>query len=203
MTAAERRASGTRWSELAVGLVVGGVLTGAVLLSLYWGPRHGLAPGGEPLRFHVVLEEAHGLHVGSPVRVSGVDAGEVTDVRIERLPRLGWRVLVAVELFRGARYREMLGTGSTYAVARPSPMGGRMLAIAPGGGGEPLRDGMLVRGTPPVDLASVAADLGAIVDRLSRLLGEEGRGAENLERALEDLRATLQNLRNLSERFGK
>jgi phospholipid/cholesterol/gamma-HCH transport system substrate-binding protein len=133
------------WLGLALGLIVGA----ALLLSVYYVPRKGLNLGASPLPFTVVLTEAHGLHPGSPVHISGVEAGEVRALRIAEIPDLGFRVLATAEIFDGARFGGLLTASSTYAVAKSGLLGENILAITPGGAGEPLEPGALVDGTAP------------------------------------------------------
>ncbi|TNF32628.1 MAG: MCE family protein [Deltaproteobacteria bacterium] len=180
-----------------IGLVVGAVVAAAVLFSVYYVPRKGLALGRDALGFGVVLPEAHGLHVGSPVLVSGIEAGEVTDVAIRELGAQGYRVLVDVEIFDGERYGALLTTASAYQVARSGLLGEMVLAISPGGGGQPVA-GQLVDGVPPADFTHILDDISRISKRLADFMDGREAGDPNLRRALLDLQTAIRNVRDFT-----
>jgi ABC-type transporter Mla subunit MlaD len=188
-------------SGFVVGLAVGTILAGAVLFSIYYVPRKGLSLSRQPLRFTVVLAEAHGLHAGSPVLVSGVEAGEVADVRIQALDGVGHRVLATAEVFDGDRFGPMLTTKSRYAVARSGLLGEMTLAITPGGEGPPLGPGALVDGEGPLNLEAITQDLAHLTGRLADFMDGRQPGDPSLKRTLRDLQAMLRNLRETSEKL--
>ena len=184
-----------------LGLGLGAILAAAVLFSVYYVPRKGLSLGKESLHFTVVLKEAHGLRVGSPVLVSGIEAGEVSDVRIAEIPKIGWRVLVGVEVFDGPRFKAALTTKSTFAVHRSSLLGEMTVAITPGGAGASLSSGVLVDGTPPTDFGRIVDDVATLTRRLADFVDGRKRGDPSLRRALIDLQNLVRNLRNFSEKL--
>jgi ABC-type transporter Mla subunit MlaD len=186
-----------------LGLTVGAILGAAVLFSIYYVPRKGLNVSADSLPFTVVLVEAHGLHVGSPVLISGVEAGEVDDVQIRELPGVGWRVLASVEVFDAARFGPALRSGSLYAVRQSGLLGETVLDIAPGGAGPPLLAGALVDGTPPQDFTRILDDVATISARLADFMDGRGRGDPSLRRALTDLQGMLRNLRDFSDKLPK
>lgn len=183
------------WLGLALGLIVGA----ALLLSVYYVPRKGLNLGASPLPFTVVLTEAHGLHPGSPVHISGVEAGEVRALRIAEIPDLGFRVLATAEIFDGARFGGLLTASSTYAVAKSGLLGENILAITPGGAGPPLVAGDLVQGTAPLDLDAILNDLAHITRRLADFTDGRNSGDPSLRTSLTHIQRTLQNLKDASE----
>jgi ABC-type transporter Mla subunit MlaD len=180
-----------------IGLVVGAVLAAAVLFSVYYVPRKGLSLGRDSLAFGVVLDEAHGLHVGSPVLISGIEAGEVTDVAIRELGGQGYRVLVDVDIFDGERYGPMLTTASVYQVTRSGLLGEMVMAVTPGGGGEPVA-GTLVDGVPPTDFTHILDDIARISKRLGDFMDGREPGDPNLKRALLDLQTAIRNVRDFT-----
>lgn len=183
-----------------LGALVGGVLAGAVLFAVFWLPRAGLAATGEPLRFTLVLTEAHGLRAGAPVRVAGLDAGEVRSVALVELPERGWRVLAEVEIFDSARFEPMLRLDSVYQLSRAGLLGDVGLAVIPGGAGGSVR-GQLVDAEIPAGMDGLVRDLGHIATRLADFLDGRRPGDPNLRRALLDLQQTVQQLRVFTERL--
>lgn len=189
--------AGSARANFWVGLVTGGIVAAALLFSVYYVPRKGLAFGREELRFTVVLDEAHGLHAGSPVLVSGVEAGEVGEVEIRELGDRGWRVLVGVTVFDGERFGPMLTTASSYAVAQSGLLGETVLAIAPGGAGPPVA-GKLVDGTPPTDFTKILDDLGVVSKRVADFMDGREPGDPNLKASLLDLQTSIRNIRDFT-----
>ena len=189
-------------SHFWLGIVVGAILAAALLFSVYYVPRKGISFGRETLSFTLVLDEANGLRAGSPVLVSGVEAGEVTAVEIRELGQAGWKVLASVDVFDGERFAPMLKTDSVYQVAQSGLLGETTLAIAPGGQGESIR-GQLVNGRPPADFTRILDDLATISKRLADFVDGREPGDPNLKRALVDLQATIRNVRDFSEKLPK
>ncbi len=183
------------------GLTVGAILTAALMFSIYYVPRKGITFGNEPLSIKVLLDEAHGLRPGSPVHVSGVEAGEVTNVSIQNLDDIGWRAVADVTLFDGAHFGPMLTDKSNYAVARSSLLGEMTLAITPGGDGRSLVQNDYVDGTPPMDLDRIADDIAVLSKRLADFMDGREPGDPSLRRTLQDLQSFISRLRNLSDKL--
>ncbi len=191
------RVGGRSRANFWIGLVFGGIVAAALLFSVYYVPRKGITFGNEAISFTVVLEQAHGLHAGSPVYVSGIEAGEVSAVEIRALDRIGYRVLATVEVFDGERFGPMLKTDSTYQVASSGLLGEVTLAIAPGGSGLAVAN-QLVNGVAPTDFGRIVDDLGYIAKRLADFMDAREPGDPNVRRALVDLQTTIRNLRDFS-----
>ncbi len=97
-----------KWSQLRVGLtVLFALLTLAVLIFVMTGTT-GLFTRKILLRSYV--DNAGGLRVGAPVRLEGVDIGNVTRIRVVRDPQ---RVLAPVEVFMKitSRYEDTMNKG--------------------------------------------------------------------------------------------
>jgi ABC-type transporter Mla subunit MlaD len=183
-----------------LGMVVGGIIAAAVLFSVFYVPRKGIALAREPVRFTLVLAKAHGLRVGSPVEISGVEAGEVTGLEIREIPHRGYKVLAAVEVFDGERFGPMLRLGSSYQVTQAGILGEASVSIAPGGQGAPV-SGQLVDGVAPAGVDDIVADLARISKRLADFMDGREPGDPNLRRALVDLQETVRNIRDFSEKL--
>jgi phospholipid/cholesterol/gamma-HCH transport system substrate-binding protein len=73
-----------KWSELRVGItVIAASVTLAVLLLLMSGTAGLFTPR---ITLHSYFDNASGLRVGAPVRLSGVDIGNVSKIRIVNVP---------------------------------------------------------------------------------------------------------------------
>ena len=196
-------------SHFWLGLVVGAILAAILLFSVYYVPRKGIALSREPLPFTLVLAQANGLSAGSPVLVSGVEAGEIEAIEIRPLPGRGYKVLAQVAIFDGERFAPMLRTDSVYQVAQSGLLGETTLSIVPGGEGISVRD-QLVDGLPPADFSRILADLAQVSQNLAQVSKRvadfiDGReaGDPNLRRALMDLQETIRNVRDFSEKLPK
>lgn len=183
-----------------LGMVVGGIIASAVLFSVFYIPRKGISFARSPMRFTLVLDEAHGLRAGSPVQVSGVEAGEVTSLAITEIPQRGYKVLAGVEIFDGERFSPMLRLDSVYQVVQSGILGEAIVAIAPGGQGAPVAD-QLVDGLPPTSVGQMLDELSHITRRVSDFMDGREPGDPNLRRALIDLQETVRNVRDFSEKL--
>ncbi len=189
-------------SHFWLGLVVGAILAATLLFSVYYVPRKGISLSREPLSFTLVLDEAHGLRTGSPVLVSGVEAGEVDAIEIREIPARGYKVMATVTVFDGERFAPMLRTDSVYQVAQSGLLGETTLAIVPGGQGQPVA-GQLVDGRPPTDFTRILDDLAHVSKRVADFMDGRETGDPNLRRALTDLQETIRNVRDFSEKLPK
>jgi len=189
-------------SQFWLGLVVGAILAAMLLFSVYYVPRKGLSLSREALSFSLVLDQASGLRAGSPVLVSGVEAGEVEGIEIREIPGRGFKVMAAVSVFDGERFAPMLRTDSVYQVAQSGLLGETTLAIAPGGQGQSVR-GQLVDGVPPTDFSRILGELAQISKRVADFVDGREPGDPNLRRALMDLQETIRNVRDFSEKLPK
>lgn len=189
-------------SQFWLGLVAGAILAAMLLFSVYYVPRKGLSLSREPLPFTLVLDQANGLRAGSPVLVSGVEAGEVEGIEIREIPGRGFKVMAAVSVFDGERFAPMLRTDSVYQVAQSGLLGETTLSIAPGGQGASVR-GQLVDGLPPADFSRILTDLAQISKRVADFVDGREPGDPNLRRALMDLQDTIRNVRDFSEKLPK
>jgi len=183
-----------------LGMVVGGIIAAAVLFSVFYVPRKGISFARSPVRFTLVLDEAHGLRAGSQVAISGVEAGEVTAIEIRQIPERGYKVIATIEIFDGERFGPMLRIDSIYQVAQSGILGDASLAIAPGGNGEAV-SGHLVDGLAPPGMQRILEDLAQISRRLADFIDGREPGDPNLRRALVDLQETVRNIRDFSEKL--
>lgn len=189
-------------SHFWLGLVVGAIVAATLLFSVYYVPRKGISLSREPLSFTLVIDQANGLRAGSPVLVSGVEAGEIEGIEIREIPGRGYKVMAQVSVFDGERFGPMLRTDSIYQVAQSGLLGETTLAIAPGGQGPSVRD-QLVDGLPPTDFSRILDDLAQVSKRVADFMDGREPGDPNLRRALTDLQETLRNVRDFSEKLPK
>ncbi len=109
-----------RWSQLRVGLtVIFAIVTLAILIFLMTGTT-GLFTKKIIIRTYV--DNAGGIRVGAPVRLEGVDIGNVTGIRVVQDPK---RQLAPVEVLMkiSMKYAESMGPGCEAALTTAGVLG--------------------------------------------------------------------------------
>lgn len=107
--------------------------------------------------YEAVLDDTTGLHENDEVRIAGVEAGRVTDIRLERGQAIvRFSVDDDVQLTDtaqvGVRWRNVLGQ--------------KYLYVYPGEGGQPLEPGDRL----PIEQAVPSSDVGALLNALGPVL---------------------------------
>jgi phospholipid/cholesterol/gamma-HCH transport system substrate-binding protein len=129
--------------------------------------------------FTVVFESAEGLGPGTPVRMAGVQVGEVRALRLTPDHRAAVRVRVRPEI--------RIPRGSRFQVASSTLLGNRYLAVLPSGEDESI---------PPE--AVVLGDRAFTVEDIYRRV--EGLAAE-VETAVRDVRRLIRSAQGVVERL--
>jgi ABC-type transporter Mla subunit MlaD len=146
--------------------------------------RQGLGAGTVELT--VGVPDAGDLTPGTPVRVRGVEAGQV--VAVEYPDDDGPDSAVTVRLRVPARFASRLFADATASVQPTGLLGGRVVSVAPGSpAAGPLPDGRL-RFAPAADLTAAAGRVADLADE-ARLLVQEVRAAGGLLGELKGLTA--------------
>jgi phospholipid/cholesterol/gamma-HCH transport system substrate-binding protein len=173
-----------KWSELKVGLTVifaGSVL--AVLILLMTGTSGFFT---KKIRIRSYFDNAGGLSVGAPVRLQGVDVGNVTGIRVvaDQDKRL---TPVEVTMKVSTKYRSNLRSDSVTALATAGVLGETYIDINSSlARGPEAKDGdvLTTRDTPDIQDVVRASqgtlqNLDALVKRLDRILAfvESGQGS--------------------------
>ena len=152
------------WTELRVGVfVLVGLFVLAVGIFYVTGSRF----LGPKYRLVTHLPEVSGLATGAPVRIDGVDVGNVEVIRL--VPRTQGRVLdknknIEVRMRLDRRFQGDILTDSTASLVTEGLLGNRYVNITRGFTGVPLKEGQEVPGTEEKAIKEV-------VERSSDLLG--------------------------------
>src|ERR1700691_608659 len=155
------------WTDLRVGLFV---LAGAILLTVVtfyvtggggWGPKY---------RLQVFLPEVDGLTLGSPVRVDGVDVGNVEKITIATpksgvLPRKQRNIEVVLRLQRS--FQDFVRTDSSADVVTGADLGNRYVDIDRGYVGRVLGDNDEIPGRHKEELKDIHAQSAGSIESLS------------------------------------
>jgi phospholipid/cholesterol/gamma-HCH transport system substrate-binding protein len=173
------------WSELRVGLFV---LVGLLILAVaifyvtgagVWGPKY---------RLNTFLPEVAGLATGAPVRLDGVEIGNVE--RITLVPREHGKppdkmhnIEIGMRLDR--KYQNDILTDSVATLVTEGLLGNRYVNIQRGYTGVPLKDGQAVPGGEEKAIkevversADVLANLKALSEQIQDIVAavQEGKG---------------------------
>lgn len=153
----------------------------------------------------VGFPEAHDVAAGTPVRVRGVDAGQV--VAVEYPPDDG-PIVVRMQL--DAKFRDKLHADAKAQIQPTGLLGAKVIAISPGTvAAGPLADGVL-KAAPTPDIASLAAEgesalkdiRGMVADVRSAVKKVDGvveAEATNVRGLMQDSREAVQSVRQNSD----
>src|SRR5713226_6679582 len=172
------------WTELRVGLfvLVGQFVLAAGIFYVTGGPL------GPKYRLKTYLPEVAGLSNGAPVRVDGVEVGNVESIRL--LPRTPGKAPeknknIEVVMRVDNRYQSDILTDSTASLVTEGLLGNRYVNITRGFTGAPIGDAGVVQGAEEKAMkevvdrsAEVLGNLNALAEDVRELIAgvQEGRG---------------------------
>lgn len=177
------------WTELRVGLFV---LVGLSVLAtgIFWVTGAGTI--GPKYRLLTYLPEVSGLANGAPVRLDGVEVGNVESVHLApRTPGKPHerRRNIEVVMRVGRKYEENILTDSVASLVTEGLLGNRYVNISLGVTGVPLKDGQEVPGTEEKAMK-------AVVERSADVLG-------NLQALSEDVQDLINGVKQGKGSLGK
>jgi phospholipid/cholesterol/gamma-HCH transport system substrate-binding protein len=177
------------WSELRVGLLV---LVGLFLIAVGIFYVTGAGILAAKYRLFTFLPEVEGLTIGAPVRLDGVEVGNVERVRMN--PKRDDRSRnIELTLRIDSKYRDEIRTDSTASLITEGLLGNRYVSIQRGVTGTPIAPGGEVPGHEEKAMKAIVergADLVQNLNELSKTVKdliagvEEGKG--NLGKMLVD-----------------
>ncbi len=190
----------SRWQAAVLGLVV----VAALGLAGYGVARIADKQGlwAETVELTAGFPEAHDVTPGTPVRLRGVDAGQVVAVEYPDHDGTGAEVTVRMRL--QARYADRVYADASAEIHGSGLLGAKVISIQPGDPRKgPLADGR-VRGVKPFgvdeavaevrDLAKAAKGTAAEVSALAKDTRETVAAAKGLVTAVKDSTGTLSKL---------
>src|SRR6266702_3776125 len=184
------------WTELRVGLFV---LVGLLVLAvgIFYVTGYGFL--GAKYRLYGYLPEVSGLANGAPVRLDGVEVGNVEAIRI--MPRKSGQAVekrrnVEVRMRIDQRYQDDILTDSTASLVTEGLLGNRYVNISRGYTGVPIANNGEVKGTEEKAIkevversADVMANLQALSDDVRELISGVQQGRGTLGKLLTDEQA--------------
>lgn len=139
--------------------------------------------GEERLELAVCFPELNEVRVGTPVRIRGIDAGEV--VALEEVDSADPSEAVTVRVSLLGKYGCRLYNNATARIATVGLLGAKVIAIHPGDPSHGPLQGP-IHGSCPRDLAQTVERLQTIADETQQLLGDIRRGQGTLGKLLQD-----------------
>src|SRR5882724_1866335 len=181
------------WSELRVGLFV---LVGLLILAVAIFYVTGAGFLGPKYRLKTYLPEVSGLSVGAPVRLDGVEIGNVEKIRL--VPREAGKppdrmhnIEVVIRLDK--RYQGDVLTDSSSSLVTEGLLGNRYVNVQRGYTGVPLKEGQSIPGTEEKAIkevversADVLANLKALSEEIQDIVGDVHEGKGSIGKLLHD-----------------
>ncbi|HVO57739.1 MAG TPA: MlaD family protein [Dongiaceae bacterium] len=187
------------WTELRVGLFVL-----VALLVIAVGIFYVTGPGffGPKYNLKTYFPEVAGVSNGAPVRLNGMDVGNVESVRLTPLaggqvPDKNRNIEVVIRLDK--RFQQDIRTDSTAKLVTEGLLGNRYVDLSRGYTGVPLQDGQEVPGTSEKNLSDVMASVQSLSDQLQGVLTDLKSGKGTIGKLLTDEQA-YDNLNGLLAR---
>lgn len=144
------RRTQTGWAQLKVGIVI--LLAIAGILVAILNLNEGMSVFAPRSSFRAHLDDSQGIKVGAPVRMSGVDVGNVKGITIEPANRK-----VAVQFTVSNEVRPLLRNDAAVLIRPMGLLGDKYLEILPGSPKQPpLPDGAVLSGRGETDITGVA-----------------------------------------------
>jgi phospholipid/cholesterol/gamma-HCH transport system substrate-binding protein len=181
------------WSELRVGLFV---LVGLLILAVAIFYVTGAGVFGPKYRLKTFMPEVSGLATGAPVRLDGVEIGNVE--RISIVPREHGKPPdhmhnIEVDMRLDRRYQNDILTDSAATLVTEGLLGNRYVNIQRGYTGVPIKDGQAIPATEEKAIkevversADVLANLNALSDDVKDLIAGVRAGRGTLGKLLTD-----------------
>ncbi|HUL32949.1 MAG TPA: MlaD family protein [Candidatus Eisenbacteria bacterium] len=181
------------WSELRVGLFV---LVGLLILAVGIFYVTGVNFVGPKYRLVTYLPEVSGLSTGAPVRLDGVEIGNVEAIRlVPRQPGKPPDRMHNIEVVMRVqkKYQSDILTDSTASLVTEGLLGNRYVTVQRGYTGVPLKEGQAIPGTEEKAIkevversADVLANLKALSETIQGMVADVRAGKGNLGKLLTD-----------------
>jgi len=181
------------WSELRVGLFV---LVGLLILAVAIFYVTGAGFLGPKYRLKTYLPEVSGLSAGAPVRLDGVEIGNVEKIRLVprqpgKPPDRMHNIEVGIRI--DSKYQGDVLTDSTATLVTEGLLGNRYVNVQRGYTGVPLKEGQAIPGAEEKAIkevversADVLANLKALSEEIQDIVGDVQAGRGTIGKLLTD-----------------
>jgi phospholipid/cholesterol/gamma-HCH transport system substrate-binding protein len=181
--------------EVKVGaFVAAGLLVAGLVVFLIGDERRAFAKKD---RYYVVFDDVQGLTRGSPVRMGGVDVGQVQGVAYGEDARDS-RLRVSMDIVRAEARR--IRTDSVATIGAKGLLGDKMVVIRVGSPDKPqVEVGATIRSEAPTDLSQITDRLAAISEKADSVMSNLQKTTDTLAdpAVREDLRSTVASISHI------
>jgi len=172
-----------RWLQLKVGLVIIAAVAG--ILVAIMNLNEGMGLFRQQATFRALVDDSHGIKVGAPVRLNGVDTGNVIRIAIDSSSGK-----VSLTFTINQDIVPLLRRDAAVLIRPMGLLGDKCLELLPGTPkAPPLQNGSVLTGQAESDITSLADSATATL--------------ENVDRSLKDLQAILTGLKEGKGTAGK
>lgn len=187
----------SRWQSVLLGLLVLGVLSGAVAGLFAVGSRY--APWNDTFDLRVGFAQIRGVEPGTRVRVQGVDAGEVIAVDPPTEP--GGNVVLILRLDHGRlRSRNLVRSDARAQIVSEGMVGGKVIEIHPGtAAAEPVGSGAEIASESTMELTEALAQAGKLLGVLEEQKGKVGELVDNTNNLILRGQEAVASIQRVSE----
>src|SRR5690349_21158525 len=120
------------------------------------------------LTYHTSFSDVQGLKAGAPVRLGGVDIGNVFKVRHAENPADN-RLYVDMHIAKGEAVR--VKTDTVAKISNKGLLGDKMIELAGGSPGAPqVGDGGAIKGEDPADFTNLFSQVGTMTQHAEQIL---------------------------------
>jgi phospholipid/cholesterol/gamma-HCH transport system substrate-binding protein len=160
-----RPSADLKWSQVKIGFLV--VITVAMLVVAVMNAGRGIDFMGRQTRLHAAVPHAQGLKVGAPVRMNGVDVGNVHAIG------LGAEGHVDILFAMKHAAADHLHADATVSIRSLGLLGDKFLDLSPGtSAGSPFDPTRAIPGQAENDFPGLASEAGGTLERLNEALGD-------------------------------
>lgn len=169
------RRTDTSWAQVKVGVVL--ILGIAAILYTIMNLNSGMGVFASAATFHASLQDSQGIKVGAPVRISGVDVGNVKGVSID-----AGKGTVLIEFTVNIDMRPLLHGDAAIMIRPMGLLGDKYLDLLPG---SPQQ--------PPLPDSAVLSGRGDTAD-ITGVAGSATATLQNVDQTLRELKGILANI---------
>ncbi|HJU04666.1 MAG TPA: MlaD family protein [Nitrospiraceae bacterium] len=156
--------SSLKWSKVKIGIVV--VLALAMLIVMIMNLEEGMGLVSRQTRFRAVVDHTQGLKVGGPVRLNGVDVGNVREIGIAK-DDARVEILFSVATHVAPHIR----ADASVSIRPLGLLGDKFLDILPGTSSQPsMSQGGVLIGKAEPDVSGLASDASATMGNVNAAL---------------------------------
>lgn len=183
------------WTELRVGLFVLITLV-VIVIGIIYVTGTGTLAAKYSLR--TFLPEVEGLNVGAPVRLDGVEIGNVEEIRLNPKPDDRTQN-IEVRMRIITKYQDNIRADSTASLITEGLLGNRYVSIKRGFAGQPLQNDATVPGQEEAAIKAVVERGAELVQNLNTL----SESAREIVEAVQKGRGTLGKLLTDDEAYNR